>query len=92
MLGREPVKLELNKIALYLKNVVLVTGGGGSTPELCRQIAASFQAAILLDFNENNAYDIQNELKFKYPDLNLTAVIANIREEQRSIIYQAILS
>ncbi len=86
LLGREPVKLELNKIALYLKNkVVLVTGGGGSIgSELCRQIAAFLpKQLILLDFYENNAYDIQNELKFKYPDLNLTAVIANIREEQR---------
>jgi FlaA1/EpsC-like NDP-sugar epimerase len=86
LLGREPVKLELNKIALYLKNkVVLVTGGGGSIgSELCRQIAVFLpKQLILLDFYENNAYDIQNELKFKYPDLNLTAVIANIREEQR---------
>jgi FlaA1/EpsC-like NDP-sugar epimerase len=86
LLGREPVKLELNKIALYLKNkVVLVTGGGGSIgSELCRQIAVFLpKQLIILDFYENNAYDIQNELTFKYPDLNLTAVIANIREEQR---------
>ena len=63
----------------------MVTGGGGSIgSELCRQIAAFLpKQLILLDFYENNAYDIQNELKFKYPDLNLTAVIANIREEQR---------
>jgi FlaA1/EpsC-like NDP-sugar epimerase len=86
LLGREPVTLDLNKIALYLKNkIVLVTGGGGSIgSELCRQISTYLpKQLIILDFYENNAYDIQNELKFKYPELNLKIVIANIREEKR---------
>jgi len=86
LLGREPVKLDIENIALYLKDkVVLVTGGGGSIgSELCRQIAAFLpQKLIILDNYENNAYDIQNELYHKFPKLNIAVVIANIREKQR---------
>ncbi|NSW90256.1 MAG: polysaccharide biosynthesis protein [Firmicutes bacterium] len=86
LLGREAVKVDLNEIAAYLKGkVVLVTGGGGSIgSELCRQIAGfSPESLIILDYYENNAFDIQNELKFNYPGLDLKVVIANIRERQR---------
>ena len=87
LLGREPVKINLQEIGKYLKDqVVLVTGGGGSIgSELCRQISTfNPKQLIILDMYENNAYDIQNELKMKYGDsLNLKVVIANIREYDR---------
>ncbi|GAE88929.1 polysaccharide biosynthesis protein [Acetivibrio straminisolvens] len=86
LLGREPVNLDIEEVGAYLKGqVVMVTGGGGSIgSELCRQIAGfSPKRLIILDNYENNAYDIQNELLYKYPDLKLDTVIANIREKQR---------
>ncbi len=86
LLGREPVKLDIEGITSYITGkVVLVTGGGGSIgSELCRQIA-SFRPKhlVILDNYENNAYDIQNELLFQYPDLCLSTIIANIREKHR---------
>lgn len=86
LLGREPIKLDMEEITSYLSGqTVLVTGGGGSIgSELCRQIA-SFRPKqlIILDNYENNAYYIQNELLFNYPDLSLVVLIANIREKQR---------
>ncbi|KPU27360.1 nucleoside-diphosphate sugar epimerase [Caloranaerobacter sp. TR13] len=86
LLGREQVKLNIEEISGYLRNKkVLVTGGGGSIgSELCRQIA-KFKPSelIILDIYENNAYDLQNELKRKYKDLNLKVVIASIREKER---------
>ena len=64
---------------------ILVTGGGGSIgSELCRQIAAHKPARLIIfDIYENNAYDIQQELKMKYPDLKLTVLIGSIRDEER---------
>ncbi len=86
LLGREPVNLDIEGITSYITGkVVLVTGGGGSIgSELCRQIA-SFKPKqlIVLDNYENNAYDIQNELLYQYPDLCLSTIIANIREKHR---------
>jgi len=86
LLGREPVKLDCEEIASCIEGkTVLVTGGGGSIgSELCRQIANfNPRQLIILDNYENNAYDIQNELLFNYPKLNLKVVIANIRERRR---------
>ncbi len=86
LLGREPVHLDIEEIGSYLKDkVVMVTGGGGSIgSELCRQIAGfSPKRLVILDNYENNAYDIQNELLYRYPNLKLDTVIANIREKQR---------
>jgi len=86
LLGREPVNLDVNEVSSYIKDqVVLVTGGGGSIgSELCRQIVGfEPKKLIILDNYENNAYDIQNELLHRNPDLDLTVVIANIRERQR---------
>ena len=86
LLGREPVCLNCDEISSYLKGqVVLVTGGGGSIgSEICRQIA-TFEPGqlIVLDNYENSLYDVQNELIFKYPELNLIPVIASIREMPR---------
>ncbi|WP_317311069.1 nucleoside-diphosphate sugar epimerase/dehydratase [Clostridium thermobutyricum] len=86
LLGREEVKLDKEGIKGYIKNkTVLVTGGGGSIgSELCRQIAKhSPKRLIILDIYENNAYDIQNELKRKYSDLDLRIIIASVRDKDR---------
>lgn len=86
LLGREPVKTNLASITSYVKNkVVLVTGGGGSIgSELCRQIAANKpKMLIIFDIYENNAYDIQQELVRKYPELNLEVLIASVRNTNR---------
>ncbi|GAA0708671.1 nucleoside-diphosphate sugar epimerase/dehydratase [Paraclostridium ghonii] len=87
LLGREQIKVNLDKMSEYLQNkVVLVTGGGGSIgSELCRQVATfNPKQLIILDNYENNAYAIQQELMRKYGiNLNLRTVIASIREEKR---------
>ncbi len=86
LLGREPVKVDMNKVTGFLKDqVVLVTGGGGSIgSELCRQIAAAGpKKLIIVDIYENNAYEIQQELKRKHPKLNLIVLIASVRNTNR---------
>ena len=80
LLGRDPIKVNLDEICSYIeKNVVLITGGGGSIgSELCRQVAAhNPKQLIIFDIYENNAYDIQQELIKKYPDLNLVTLIGS---------------
>lgn len=90
LLGRPPVQLSKKVVSEFLEDkVVMVTGGGGSIgSELCRQIAACHpRRLIILDIYENNAYDIQQELKGKYgPGLDLRVEIALIRDKDR--IYQ----
>lgn len=86
LLGREPIKVDIESILGYVKDKkVLVTGGGGSIgSELCRQIAAHQpKRLIIVDIYENNAYDIQQELKHDYPELNLTVLIASVRNTNR---------
>ncbi len=86
LLGRDPVKVDLNEIMRSISGkVVMVTGGGGSIgSELCRQIArANPKQLIVLDIYENNAYDIQNELKRTHPDLNLEVLIGSVRNMSR---------
>lgn len=71
LLGREPIRVDLDSILSYVKGkVVMVTGGGGSIgSELCRQIATHQpKQLILLDIYENGAYDVQQELLAAYPD------------------------
>ena len=83
LLGRDQVKVNLDEIMGYIENqVVLVTGGGGSIgSELCRQIAThNPKQLIILDIYENNAYDIEQELKRNHPELNLLALIASVRD------------
>lgn len=86
LLGRDPITLDNEGIKTYISNkVILVTGGGGSIgSELCRQIALySPKELIIFDIYENNAYDIQNELKYKYPNLKLTTLIGSVRDIDR---------
>ncbi len=86
LLGRDPISVDMDSIAGYVKDkVVMVTGGGGSIgSELCRQIAGhNPKQLIILDIYENNAYEIQQELKYKYPDMDLVVLIASVRNTLR---------
>ena len=86
LLGREPVKVDLDSILGYVSGkVVLITGGGGSIgSELCRQVAGHKpKQLIIVDIYENNAYDIQQELKKTYPWLDLVVLIASVRNTKR---------
>ena len=86
LLGRDPIEVNLSEIMDYVTNqVVMVTGGGGSIgSELCRQIAAAKpKQLIIVDIYENNAYDIQLELKHDYPQLNLETMIASVRNTDK---------
>ena len=86
LLGREPVKVQMDEIFSFLcGKVVLVTGGGGSIgSELCRQIAKNNpRQLIVFDIYENNAYAIQMELQDKYPRLNLEVLVGSVRDSRR---------
>ncbi len=86
LLGREQIKVNLDEIMGYIENkVVLVTGGGGSIgSELCRQIAThNPKQLIILDIYENNAYDIEQELLRRFPDINLLTLIASVRDKTK---------
>ena len=86
LLGRDPIRVNLEEIFDYIHGkTVLVTGGGGSIgSELCRQIAsAGPEQLIIFDIYENNAYDIQQELKRNYPELDLRVLIGSVRNTSR---------
>ena len=86
LLGRDPIRVNLDEIMGYVSGkVVLVTGGGGSIgSELCRQVASHNPKQLIIFYiYENNAYDIQLELKEKYPDLDLVVLIGSVRNTHR---------
>ena len=86
LLGREPIQVNTREIYDYIEGkTILVTGGGGSIgSELCRQIAAhNPRQLIIFDVYENSTYDIQLELKKKYPNLNLVVLIGSVRDSRR---------
>ena len=86
LLGRDPINIDIEKIMGYVKNkTVLVTGGGGSIgSELCRQLAVHKpRRLIIFDIYENNAYDIQNELRRRFPTLDVVALIGSVRDTER---------
>lgn len=86
LLGREPIRVNLDEIMGYVTGkVVLVTGGGGSIgSELCRQIAShNPKQLIIFDIYENTTYSIQLELKEKYPELDLVVLIGSVRNTHR---------
>lgn len=86
LLGRDPIKVNMEEIFNALRNkTILVTGGGGSIgSELCRQIAAHGpKRLIIFDIYENNAYDIEQELRRKYPKLDLVVLIGSVRDSRR---------
>lgn len=86
LLGREQIQVNLDEIMGYVNDkIVMVTGGGGSIgSELCRQIALYHpKQLIIFDIYENNAYEIQQELKRSHPELNLTVLIGSVRNTHR---------
>ena len=86
LLGRDSVQVDLAGIGKHVAGkTILVTGGGGSIgSELCRQLATFGPAQLILfDIYENNAYDIQQELRRTYPNLNLTVLIGSVRDRER---------
>ncbi len=87
LLGREEVQINIDEIHGYLDNkCVMVSGGGGSIgSEICRQLVkfCKLKQLILLDIYENNVYDIEQELRQDHPDLQLTVLIASVRDQAR---------
>ena len=86
LLGRDPIEVNVDEIMDYVcGKVVLVTGGGGSIgSELCRQIAQHNPLQlVILDIYENSVYEIQQELKSDYPDLDMVVLIASVRNTAR---------
>ena len=86
LLGRDPIKVNMEEIHEFINGKkVMVTGGGGSIGSgLCRQIASyNPKQLIIFDIYENNAYDIQQELRKKYPNLNLVVLVGSIRDSRR---------
>ena len=86
LLGRDPIQVNIDSIMGYVSGkTVLVTGGGGSIgSELCRQIAGhNPKRLVIVDIYENTTYDVQNELKKTYPDLDLVVLIASVRNTKR---------
>ena len=86
LLGRDPIQINTEEVLQYVSSkVVMVTGGGGSIgSELCRQIAShNPKQLVIVDIYENNAYEIQQELIRKYPELNLEVLIASVRNTAR---------
>ena len=86
LLGREPIKVNMDEICTYIEGkVIIVTGGGGSIgSELCRQVAKHHpKQLIIFDIYENNAYDIEQELRKNCPELNLVVLIGSVRDSRR---------
>ncbi|MBQ3064579.1 MAG: polysaccharide biosynthesis protein [Clostridia bacterium] len=94
LLGRDPIRINNRDVFAYIEGKsILVTGGGGSIgSELCRQIAAHNPACLtIFDIYENNAYDIEMELRRKYPQLSLRVLIGSVRDEVRvSQVFEAV--
>ena len=86
LLGRDSVRVDMAGIGEHITGkTVLVTGGGGSIgSELCRQLASHNPGLLIIfDIYENNAYDIQQELKRRYPNLSMEVLIGSVRDEIR---------
>ncbi len=86
LLGRDPITVDMGEIFTFLQDkTILVTGGGGSIgSELCRQIADhNPKKLIIFDIYENNAYEIEQELREKYPQLDLDVLIGSVRDSRK---------
>ena len=86
LLGRKPITVDMEQIYSHISGkTIMVTGGGGSIgSELCRQVAAhSPKQLVIFDVYENNAYEIEQELREKYPHLNLKVLIGSVRDSRR---------
>ncbi len=89
LLGRDPIRPDMTEVFEYIRGkAVLITGVGSIGSELARQIASHQpKHLILFDIYENNAYDIQLELRKKYPELKLDTIIGSVRDSRK--IFQA---
>ena len=86
LLGRPPIRVDMGEINSQITDkTVLITGGGGSIgSELCRQVAAGKpKLLVIFDIYENNAYDIEQELRTKYPELNMAVLVGSVRDSRR---------
>lgn len=86
LLGRETVTVDLKEISSYIEDkIVLVTGAGGSIgSELCRQVAKfKPRRLILFDIYENTTFELQNEMRKKFPQLEIDVNIGSVRERAR---------
>ena len=86
LLGRDPIQVDMGEVFEFLHGkTVLVTGGGGSIgSELCRQVASHHpKRLIIFDIYENNAYNIQLELREKHPELDLVTLIGSVRDSRK---------
>ena len=86
LLGREPVKTDMREVYNFIAGkTILVTGGGGSIgSELCRQVAGHHpKRLIVFDVYENNAYNIQLELKETHPELDIKVLIGSVRDSRK---------
>lgn len=86
LLGREPISTDMHEVYEFINNkVILITGGGGSIGSALARIIASHgpKQLILFDIYENSVYDVQQELKRNYPNLNLTVLIGSVRDSRR---------
>ena len=86
LLGRDPIRSDLTEVYRFINGkTILVTGGGGSIgSELCRQIALHHpKKLIIFDVYENNAYEIEQELRRKHPEVNLVVLIGSVRDSRR---------
>jgi len=86
VLGREPVRAEIDRVGAYLRDsVVVVTGAGGSIgAELCRQIArVKPRRLVLVDHAENNLFEIRRQLEEDHHFGSLAAVLADCKDASR---------
>lgn len=85
LLGRKPIRTDMQEVFEYITGkTVLITGVGSIGSELARQVASHRpKQLILFDIYENNAYDIQQELRKKYPELELETLIGSVRDSRR---------
>jgi FlaA1/EpsC-like NDP-sugar epimerase len=86
LLGREPVQIDMEEVSSYIRHKsILVTGAGGSIgSELCRQVARFHpEKLIVLDMGETELFNIDREIRGKYPNLHLLPIVGDIRDEKK---------
>ena len=86
LLGRDVVELDNREISIYLEGkIVMITGGGGSIgSELCRQVAKYRpRRVIAFDIYENTVFELANEMKARFPNLEFEAAVGSVRSAER---------
>ena len=86
LLGRRPVSFDAAQVnALVNGKVVLVTGGGGTIgSEICRQLAEfGPRRIVVFDIFDDNAYRLQQDMRRRFPALDLAVVIGSVRDSSQ---------